>query len=66
MARRFRAAAVALITASALTLTACNEKNGIDTEDGTITERTVTTSDGREITCLAYSVTKAGGLSCDW
>ncbi|PIT20891.1 hypothetical protein BGI36_07280 [Snodgrassella communis] len=31
-----------------------------------IVETSITLSDGREITCLAYDDSYAGGLSCDW
>lgn len=61
-------AAVAVLAAAAMALTGCSSsiEDPSTGEDTRITERHVTTQDGREVTCLVYTAGYAGGLSCDW
>lgn len=57
-----------LALAFAATVAACSATpTGIvDTNSSALTERTITLSDGRTITCITYASGSAGGVSCDW
>lgn len=72
MATVTRVAAAAL---AALALAGCGRDSYADTDaDQVLSEwrrdamhvETVALPDGREITCVVFVDTEAGGLSCDW
>lgn len=58
-------AIVTAIAATALTLTACSAENWDSTHENHLTPRTIAV-DGREVTCVIYKSSNAGGVSCDW
>ena len=63
MTKRITATAGAI--ALALTLTACSAEDWDSTHENHLTPRTIAV-DGREVTCVIYKSSNAGGVSCDW
>lgn len=66
-----RVLAATAATAMLLTLTGCGSSASTPaptktTDDSSLSESTITLTDGREVTCVVYSAIKQGGLSCDW
>lgn len=66
--------ALALATGTAFAVSGCADSPAVQEAPDSalvregISERTVTLSDGRDITCLVYARYQSGGggLSCDW
>jgi hypothetical protein len=62
------------VLALVASLTGCNSNTGgspqNDTKAGAISsnlyERTITLTDGREVTCIVLGPGTRGGVSCDW
>lgn len=68
---RRRKLAVTLIVA-ALALTGCGYGGNPESDDNAggesrnLYERSITLTDGRDVTCVVYQSGYKGGLSCDW
>lgn len=62
----------ALTAGMALSLVACADGGSPSTDSDAgktekqLYERTIELTDGRTITCVIYSSSQQGGLSCDW
>ena len=68
-----RTVAIVLATITmALGLTSCatggspSNDSGAGGSSGSLYERTITLTDGRDVTCVIYHAGYGGGLSCDW
>lgn len=64
--------AAGAVVALALVLVGCGTGGSPATDDkagstsNRLYERTIELQDGREVTCVVYKQSNAGGLSCDW
>lgn len=60
------------LTIAALALTGCGTGGSPENDDNAggkskaLYERSITLTDGRDVTCVVYGSGHAGGLSCDW